>query len=505
MLLGTTMVATRRRSSQKLIVTGVAGCVLALGLGRLAVTHYGVDAAGAIIGLAFLGAAVATYMRDPILALIGLWLFVVFDAPISAVFGYNSATGQAIRQGDEVLVLLFVLLAIRRALLTNIKLPPARFIIPAVGVAACGVLGGIIHDVPVSITGVGALLGLKLWIMIGTTLLLRWTPDDLLRVYKTLITVGLVVAGLGLLDYLTHGAVSRVLHTSNYNVREGGYRSDAVHSIFPTPGEYSLFMSLLFAISFSRFANQLRRSDLVIALLFAASVMLSLRLKGILSLAAVIVIVGIAQGAINSRRSVAALLLGVLVAAGAYSVEGSVITKQVSTYTSSESSTRARLYAAGWEIADANFPLGVGFGRYASYPSRTSYSPVYYQYRLNGVYGLSPRYPDFIDDTSWPSVIGETGYGGFMFYVVGLLLVAAAIVGRLKIVPDALRWAPLAALCALVALLVDSLGDPTLFSWLGATTFAMILGPAMVMVRQAPPSQLSARGKNSAGPTPTEG
>jgi hypothetical protein len=474
---------TRGGSTDKLIAVGVSGCMLSLFVGVIAATRYGVLVGSAIVGLAFIGVAIAVYVRDPILALIGLWLFEVFNAPVSAVFGYFSTTGEAIRQGDEVLVLFFAGLTLWRTLQTTMQVPPLRFVLPGVGVALFGLLGAIVHGVPLNVTMTGGLLGLKFWIMVVVTLLLPWTSKDVERVYKTFMIVGVVVAVIGLADYLTHGAVSRALHTSDYGVRTGGYRSEAVHSVFPNPGEYSLFMSLLFAVAFARFTKKYTRGDLLLALLFAGSVMLSLRLKGFLSLAAVVAVVAFVQAAASGPRAITVLLIGSLLMAGAYGLEKNVLTKQISTYTSSETSARSRLYSTGEQIAAEDFPFGVGFGRFASYPSRLYYSPVYYQYKLSTVWGLSPTYPNFIDDTSWPSVIGETGYGGFAVYIVGLLVLILASFRTLRTATSETRWIPLAVLCAIAVLLVDSLGDPTLFEWISATMFAMILGPMLIVVR----------------------
>lgn len=456
----------------------LAASIGALLVGVSAATGHGVPIGATLVALLFAGIAIATYLREPLTAFIGLWLLIVFTSPLSAVFGYQSSTGEAIRQGDELLVFAFVILTLRRTLLSAAPWPPMRYIAAAAGVAVFGAISAISSNVPPSVMLVGAVLGLKLWIMVIVTLMLPWKIRDGNRIYAALMSVGVLVAVFGLLDYVTHGAVSHTFHTGNYNVAVR-YRSEAVHSIFPTPGEYSLFMSLLFAVSFTRFTSQLRRRDLMLASLFAISIVLSLRLKGFLSLAVVISIVGAVQGATNSKRAMIALLLGTLVIVGAFTFEKGVIERQVTTYASSESSARSRLYLAGEEIAAAHFPLGVGFGRFASYPSRTNYSPVYYQYRLNDVYGLGPEYPEFIDDTSWPSVLGETGYGGFACFVAGLMVLIWALCRRLRRYGRDFSWLPLAALCAVAAILVDSLGDPTLFSWLATSTLALILGPAL--------------------------
>jgi hypothetical protein len=472
----------QHRSGSGPLGLGIFGCLLALLVGASAATSHANVVTGALVSLAFCGAWIAIYFRDPIAALIWLWLIVVFNAPVSASVGYFSSAGEAVRQSDEVLMLIFLCLTLWQTMRTNTRMPPLRFILPGVGVALFGLLGAALLDTPVTVTLVGAWLGLKLWIMIGIVLLLPWKPDDLMRVYRLFSRVGVVVALIGLADYATHEAVSRALGTSIYRFSSETFRGEAVHSIFPHPGEFSVFMSMLFGLTFARFASLRNKSDLAMALLFAGSIMLSLRLKGFLSLAAIMVIVAFVQGLANSRRAIAISLVGALLIAGAFAVEGNVVTKQLSTYTSSSTTARARLYTTGDHIASADFPLGAGFGRFASYASRIYYSPVYQQYGLNTIWGLSRRYPQFIDDTSWPSVIGETGYGGFAVFLVGIMILILAVVRRLRTASATTSWAPLAALCVIAAFLIDSLGEATLFDWLSVTTLGMLLGPLLVTI-----------------------
>lgn len=465
------------------MTVGVLGCLLALVVGVAVASDSGLQVIGILVGTAFAGVAVAIYVRDPIRALMFLWVIVLFDTPLSAIAGYNSSTGQHVRQADELLVLLLVALTLWRTIRTRAPMPPRRFIVPGIGVALTGLLGAVANHVPLIVSVSGAWLGLKFWIMVGVTLALPWKRADIHRVYSILTRVGAVVAVVGLVDYFTNAAVSSALHTSTFNTQLGVYRGNSVHSILPRPGEYSLFVSLLFAVTFSRFAMKRERSDLALALLFAISVVLSLRLKGFLSLAGVAIIIMLAQGAIRRRRNVTVLLIGSLLLIGGYSVERSVIAKQVSIYTSSEASVRADLYSTGKRIADDEFPLGVGFGRFGSYPSRLYYSPVYDQYHLSSIYGLSRLFPDYINDTTWPSVMAETGYVGLAVYLVGIVVLALAVIRRFRTTAVGMKWLPLAALCAIAVLLIDSLGAPTLFDWLGAITFALVLGPALIVAR----------------------
>jgi hypothetical protein len=488
----------RDRTGDKLALVGLAGCTFAVAMGVIAVGAHGLQVATALVGAFVIGSSVALYLRSPILAVICLWVFEMFNAPLSASVGYSTSRGEAVRQGNEILVILFVLLTVWQLLRSDSRIPPMRYLAVTVGVASFGMLSAILHHVPLTVAGLGAWLGLKFWILIWISLALPWKQSDANRTYPVFMRVGVLVALLGLVDYITHGVISRTLHTAvSYGVL-GGYRANAVQSVLATPGEYSLVMSLLFALSLSRLTASRSRSDLAFALLFAASAILSLRLKGVLSLGAVLLIIVLVQSSHNPRIATAVLLTGAVLGVVTYNLEKSVIERQVSTYSSLESTPRAKLYSAGERIAANNFPFGIGFGRFASYPSRLYYSPVYQEYGLNHVWGLSRIYPKFIDDTSWPSVIGETGYGGFLIYMLGIIALIAALVQRIRVVADpAMRWIPLSALCALAVLLVDSLGDPTLFDWVATTTFAMVLGPALsvssVSQAQVSPKQAAQR------------
>jgi hypothetical protein len=101
-----------------------------------------------------------------------------------------------------------------------------------------------------------------------------------------------------------------------------------------------------------------------------------------------------------------------------------------------EAPARLALYTGALQIAHDSLPFGVGFGRYASWISRTNYSDVYDQLNLSNIYGLSREHPEFITDTFWPQVLGETGLAGLLGY--GLFLWS---LGR-QLVVSALRTSP---------------------------------------------------------------
>ena len=79
---------------------------------------------------------------------------------------------------------------------------------------------------------------------------------------------------------------------------------------------------------------------------------------------------------------------------------------------------RIALYNTSVLIARDRFPFGVGLGRYGSGTSRDPYSPVYHEYGLDKIDGLSPQHSAFISDTFWPRILGETGVIGLAALLV---------------------------------------------------------------------------------------
>lgn len=80
-------------------------------------------------------------------------------------------------------------------------------------------------------------------------------------------------------------------------------------------------------------------------------------------------------------------------------------------------SARSALTQMSFVIAKDYFPIGTGFGTYASNVAAEHYSPVYYMYGLSSVHGLTESRMVFGSDTFWPIIIGQTGVIGTICYV----------------------------------------------------------------------------------------
>ena len=82
-------------------------------------------------------------------------------------------------------------------------------------------------------------------------------------------------------------------------------------------------------------------------------------------------------------------------------------------------SARSVMTITSFEIMKDYFPIGTGFGTYASHQAGVHYSPVYVKYGFEKYYDLR-RVDGFFSDTFWPIIIGQTGFIGLSSYLVML-------------------------------------------------------------------------------------
>lgn len=82
---------------------------------------------------------------------------------------------------------------------------------------------------------------------------------------------------------------------------------------------------------------------------------------------------------------------------------------------------RTTFYYTAEKILADYFPLGSGFGTFGSEAAARYYSPLYYEYGVDSVYGMSPldygESSNFLVDTFYP-ILAEFGIIGIFLYVV---------------------------------------------------------------------------------------
>ena len=144
---------------------------------------------------------------------------------------------------------------------------------------------------------------------------------------------------------------------------------------------------------------------------------------------------------------------------------------QIQEYFLNSTAARSLLMQDGLAIAEQLFPFGSGFATFGTYMSGEYYSPLYYEYGLNVVWGLTPTNPSFASDTFWPAVIAQFG-------AIGLIVLIALLAQTYRSLSQDARNAGcwFAAYGAIpLYLLILSTSDASFFNYYGPF-YALILG-----------------------------
>ncbi len=102
---------------------------------------------------------------------------------------------------------------------------------------------------------------------------------------------------------------------------------------------------------------------------------------------------------------------------------------QIEAYFGSEGQARFELLRTSLQISSDNFPLGAGFASFGSAVTADPewYSPLYFQYGVSSVWGLSLENLAFISDSFWPTVLGQSGCLGLVAYCGSLAMLIRAM------------------------------------------------------------------------------
>lgn len=129
--------------------------------------------------------------------------------------------------------------------------------------------------------------------------------------------------------------------------------------------------------------------------------------------------------------------------------------RQLIFYFTNETQTRSALLRYGVVTMKEYFPIGSGFGTYASDIAKTHYSPLYTQYGFLNIYGMGKTHTNFLNDNYWPMIMGQFG-------IIGTILVIAILVLLYReMIKNVLknRYLYLSALCMTAFLVISSIAS----------------------------------------------
>ena len=82
-----------------------------------------------------------------------------------------------------------------------------------------------------------------------------------------------------------------------------------------------------------------------------------------------------------------------------------------------ERMARPETYKTGLLIMKDYFPFGSGLGTFASAAAAKEYSPLYYKYKIDDIWGLTPENSMILADTFYPIVYSQFGFFGALMFL----------------------------------------------------------------------------------------
>lgn len=101
---------------------------------------------------------------------------------------------------------------------------------------------------------------------------------------------------------------------------------------------------------------------------------------------------------------------------------------QLESYLKNPDSVRMLFIYYGYVTASKYFPFGSGFATFGSSEAANNYSPLYYEYGFDHLYGLNPDEPLFLNDVYLGSILGELGFIAFFLFLFLLYLLYKTII-----------------------------------------------------------------------------
>ena len=271
-----------------------------------------------------------------------------------------------------------------------------------------------------------------------------------------------ICLGAAILDFVLGVAYrSMINHPRAIDYRRG---FPTVVSIFEHTGVAGWFFAFCACVALACWIVKRTPLHLFLTFAFSAGSLMTLRRKPIIGLAAVFILAIFLTSERRTflRTAVAVTLLTCCVLLTAGDLIGGVFEDLISQYVDAPDPTRIARYsmhAASVQLALDYFPLGAGYGRFGGWIATLHYNPLYYEYGLSTVPGLTESRPVFLQDAFWPHVIGELGLIGFALFLLALYYLVKPVAPGIGVSH------PIRAITAYAAIFVFAEALPESFGW----------------------------------------
>lgn len=330
-----------------------------------------------------------------------------------------------------------------------------------------GILGNLVDNTPLHIAALGALLAVKGFLLAFAAAQLDWSEADVRRAAIQLALIAALCALAGFLNLVFPQDWAAVFSPSGSLDHRGGVAS--LIGPFVHPGVFATIMGLS-AIALLAYRRRVKKSRVTALLLISTSMVsvLAMRRRLWVALAGSIALL-MARTSSRATSVLASIVVIPILALLGWDILAPFVDQVATEYFSESASTSAARTAmtfGAFRVAGSGVLIGAGFGRFGTWPAAYFYSPRYEEYSFQLIYGLAPlEYggPNWLTDTFWPAVLGETGWLGTAAFICVIVSIWRMF-SRLDREPEN---PPLVRLVGLTGI-----------GWLGFTLFDSVAAPA---------------------------
>ena len=348
--------------------------------------------------------------KDKII-LISLFYFMIFQNVLENYFNIFGILDEAMSAAIVIIAIINILSSRRKYVICKNN---KKILVSVLALIIIGIIGNLKTDyqtmIPALKDAVCVLKGIITYVFIPLCLS-NLKLDEYLTIINNhlkIITglVFLTVVGNLLFDIFPY-----------YEIRFG-IKSQQIFFTHPTYlASFSVIIIILLSVNLRE--HEENKKYIILMLLVLAS---TLRFK---SIAFIPIYMYLYYIVFKKQRKLQLLDVGILCVLG-----GVFAISQVMEYFNNPDWARNVLTMNSLNIAKDNFPIGTGFGTYASWASGESYSNIYYDYNISTTWGISPDFYEFIADTFWPMIIGQFGVLGLGIYIYILLRIYKNIINN---------------------------------------------------------------------------
>ncbi|MBO0594581.1 hypothetical protein I2485_14085 [Nesterenkonia sp. E16_7] len=323
--------------------------------------------------------------------------------------------------------------------------------------AVMGVISGLLNDVSLSTVTQGAFLAVKAIIFAFAAAQLDWTAEIVRKGVRWGVAGGVIILLAAAVNLVVPREWSSLI--LGYQQVDYQFGLPSLMGPFVHPAAFSRIAAILaIGALVWRLVMGKSKASLWIFVLASLAAALSFRVKTLVALIGTIAILRFQHptaGAVVAGAAVLPLLLLVL--------GGPVfafILSDFQLYFLNESA-RLTLILGAVDVARTYAPFGAGFGQYGSFIAADQYSSEYLSRGFHHRDGMSPTNNNYLNDNQWPAILGETGWPGLLFFILGIIACGIALRrARRDAKEPVIKWVATVGIAWIFVFLIESVASP---------------------------------------------